>query len=120
MLSKRNEYIEQQSERYNSLSNAIKQSKNPDIRQLLPLFEDYQRCFSRLTKAYQTIGLDHTQGWKSSFRVQAQLVEIQLKNLDGNLAVRISKTEEQVERISLIIMGVNSATLLFLLIKSFH
>jgi methyl-accepting chemotaxis protein len=119
LLRKRAEYIEQQSERYNNLSHAIKQSDNRDIQQLLPLLEDYQRGFSRLTTAYQAIGLDHTQGLKSSFRVQAQLVETQLKNLDERLALRISKTEKQVERVSLIIMGATSATLLLLLIKSF-
>jgi methyl-accepting chemotaxis protein len=119
LLRKRAEYIEQQSLRYEELSNAIKQSSNSDIQLLLPLLEDYQRGFSRLTAAYQTIGLDHNLGLKSSFRVQAQLVENQLRSLDQSLAERISKTEKQVERISLIIMGATSATLLLLLIKSF-
>jgi methyl-accepting chemotaxis protein len=119
LLRKRVEYIQQQSQRYDQLHVAVERSQNRDIQQLLPLLEDYQRGFANLTSAYQTIGLDHTMGLKAAFRQQTHLVEEQLNNLDDNLATLIAKTEQQVERMSLIIMAATSATLLILLIKSF-
>ncbi|TDF35530.1 hypothetical protein EYS14_19135 [Alteromonadaceae bacterium M269] len=119
LLRKRTEYIEQQASRYTGLHSAVTQSNNRSIQQLLPLLEDYQQGFDQLTSAYNTIGLNHTQGLKASLRGQATQVEEQLNELDTTLATTISKTEDQVERVSLLIMVATALTLVFVLIKSF-
>lgn len=119
LLRKRMEYIQQQAEQYSNLRRAIEQSGNSDVQALAPLLEDYQRGFTNLASAYRAIGLDHTKGLKASFRDQVNIVEDQLRHLDENLGEMIDKIEQQVERISLIIMGATSVTLLILLIKSF-
>jgi methyl-accepting chemotaxis protein len=112
-------YVERETLIYQQLSLAISQSNQLNVQQQQSLLNTYQHSFLQLVKAYQTIGLDHTQGLQGQFREQAHTLEAQLIRVNNQLAVLITDAEEQVERISLFIMTITSLALIVLLIKSY-
>ena len=119
LLRKHMDYVERETLIYQQLSLAISQSNQLNVQQQQSLLNTFQHSFLQLVKAYQTIGLDHTLGLQGQFREQAHTLEAQLTNVNNQLAVLITDAEEQVERISLLIMTITSLALIILLIKSY-
>lgn len=118
LLRKREQYVERETLLYQQLSAAISQNKQLNAQQQA-LLDDYQRSFLQLVAAYQTVGLDHTQGLQGQFRDQAHALEDQLATVNKQLAVLIDQAEHRVERNSLLIMTVTALALIILLIKSY-
>lgn len=119
LLRKRMQYFEQEYQLYDSLRDNIASLKPQNYLLLLGLLDDYQLGFKQLVDAYQQMGLDHTLGIQGRFRLNAHVLERQVATLYDQLNVLIAKTEQQVERLSLVIMSTTSLALILILIKSY-